>query len=244
MKRALALLSIAAVIAACSTKKNPEKQFFTEVGSLSKEEILARGDALAAKKKWEEARKYYSFLADSFPNDPLGRQASLKVADTFFQRKDVEGLTEAQLRYKDFSNRFPNDPNRAYALLMLGKTSYMQSHGPLRDLTPLREAADSFKLVLELFPDSPQAAEAKKLCDQTTEELAEHELDVGRYYFRIHAYDGARNRIERLLATYPSSAAAKEGAELLKEIEAKTAGEQPPKPPAKAAGDSTTPQAR
>ena len=106
MRRAAFAAAAIMLVAACATK-NTQNQFLGEVGSLSKEEIMARGDAIAAKKKWQDARKYYSFLADSVPNDPLGRQAALKVADTFYDEGDTESLTEAQLRYKDFSNRFP-----------------------------------------------------------------------------------------------------------------------------------------
>lgn len=207
---------------ACSSKKQDQK-FLDEVSALSKDQILARGDELAEKKKWEEARKFYSFLADSFPNDPLGRKASLKVADTFYQRKDVESLTEAQLRFKDFANRYPNDPNRPYALLMLGKCHFQQSRGPLRDLTPIHEAADSFRQVVELYPDSPQAPEARDLLKKCTEDLALHEYEVARYYFNIGAWTGARMRLQYLLSTYPGTGAAREGTALLKRVDEKTA---------------------
>ncbi len=219
MRRVALLLVLLASIPGCRSASE-ETRFFDEVGALAKEEILAKGDALAAAKKWEKARRYYTFLADAFPNDPLGRQAALKVADTFFAEKTVEGLTEAQLRFRDFSNRYPNDPNRAYALLMLGKCNLEQSRGPMRDLTPVREAAAAFKQVVDLFPASPQAAEAQELLARTRETLAEHEYLVARYYFNLRAFDGARMRIEYLLANFPASAAAEKGAALLEAIEA------------------------
>ena len=131
MRRFLLLLFLAVAITGCKTAK-PEQEFFNQVSTMTKEELLAKGDSLTEKKHWEEARKYYSFLSDSFPNDPLGRRAALKVADTFFAQRDLESLTEAQLRFRDFSNRFPSDPARAYALLMLGKCSFQQHRGPQR----------------------------------------------------------------------------------------------------------------
>jgi len=213
MKRLMAVLAISALLA-CSSK-NSDDVFFSEVGALSKEEILARGDAQAEKKHWDTARKYYSFLADSFPNDPLGRQAALKVADSFYRAKDIASLTEAQLRYKDFSNRFPNDPQRAYALLMLGKCSLHKSKGSLRDLTPIREASDSFKLVIELFPTSTHATEATELYARAQEDLARHELEVAQFYVRLGSYRGAANRLEYLAATYPKTQAAEEGRAML-----------------------------
>jgi outer membrane protein assembly factor BamD len=210
MKRARVLVLTALLVGACSGR-NSEQAFFDEVASLSKEEVYAQAEAYAEKEKWEDARKYFSFLADSFPNDPLGRKASLRVADTFFVRSDPESLTEAQLRYRDFANRFPSDPNRAYALLMLGKCHFKQGRGSGRDLTPVREARAAFEQVVELFPDSPHAAEARELLASCLEDLARHELEVARYYLRNGRPEGARLRLEYLMANYPNSEAAREG---------------------------------
>jgi outer membrane protein assembly factor BamD len=206
-------------VAACSAK-NKDQAFLDSVGQMSKEEIMAKGDAFAADGDREEARRYYSFLSDSFPNDQVGRQAALKTADSFFQAKDIENLTEAQLRYKDFSNRFPNDPNRAYALLQLGKTYSKQRKGPLRDLTPAHEAATAFQQVVELFPSSPFAEEARGLLKACQEDLARHELEVAKYYFTSKGWQGAHLRLSYLIATYPDSDAAGEARQMLVKVEA------------------------
>jgi outer membrane protein assembly factor BamD len=181
---------------------------------------MSKGDSLAADGEREEARRYYSFLSDSFPNDPVGRQAALKIADSYFKGKDVESLTEAQLRYKDFSNRFPNDPNRAYALLQLGKTYAKQRKGALRDLTPTHEATAAFKQVLDLFPSSPFAEEARTLLKECQEDLARHELEVAKYYINSRGWQGARLRLSYLLATYPESDAARVGRDLMPKVDA------------------------
>ncbi len=205
------------LLAACSSK-NTDQSFLNDVGSQSKEQIMARADELAAQKKWDEARKYYAFLADSFPNDPIGRRAALKVADTFYSLRDTESLTEAQLRYKDFANRFPNDPNRAYALLMLGKVSYAKRKGPLNDLTPVREAADHLKQEVQLFPNSPYTKEAKELLSKCLEELAEHEYLIASYYATVGAWAGARQRLEYLFSNYPDTEVAKKAEPLMQKV--------------------------
>lgn len=211
--------ALALALAACSANKQ-DQVFLEEMGQLSKEEILAKGDALAAERDFEEARRYYSFLSDSFPNDVVGRKAALKVADSYFEKKDVESLTEAQLRYKDFANRFPNDPNRAYALLQLGKTYSKQRRGPLRDLTPAREAVASLRQMIELFPDSAYTTEARELLAACQEDLALHELEVAKYYIIAKGWQGAYLRLTYLLANYPDAAVAAEARALLAKAEA------------------------
>jgi len=217
MRRHLAA-ALALALAACASNEK-DQLFLDEMGQLTKEEILAKGDALAADKEREEARRYYSFLADSFPNDPVGRRAALKIADSFFAQKDIESLTEAQLRYKDFANRFPNDPNRAYALLQLGKTYAKQRKGPLRDLAPAREAVSALTQLLELFPAAESAAEARELLASCREDLALHELEIAKYYITSKGWQGAYQRLTYLLANYPEAAAATEGRALLAEVE-------------------------
>jgi len=218
MRRLLAIAAVV-VLGACAHKGN-EQAFLDEAGTKSKEQLMATGDALAAKKKWEQARKYYTFLSDTFPNDPLGRRAALKVADTFFAVGDTESLTEAQLRYKDFSNRFPSDPSRAYALLKLADCSMKQAKGPLRDLTPLHEANDSLKQLLQLFPNSPYAKDAKALQARCVEDLAQHELLIAKYYMNVERWIGAKQRLDYLLETYPDSAAATSAKPIMQKVEA------------------------
>lgn len=219
MKKPVLLLLLAVAFMGCKNTK-PEQEFFNQVSTMTKEELLAKGDALAAKRKWEEARKYYSFLSDSFPNDPLGRRAALKVADTFFAQRDLESLTEAQLRFRDFSNRFPSDPARAYALLMLGKCSFQQHHGPQKDLGPVREAAAAFRQVLDLFPNAPEATEARELYSRCMEDLAQHELIIARYYALTLSWEGTWQRLNYLFLNYPDTKAAREALPLLEQVKA------------------------
>lgn len=232
MRRFVLLVLLAMAVIGCKNAK-PEQEFFNQVSTMTKEELLARGDALAEKKRWEEARKYYSFLSDSFPNDPLGRRAALKVADTFFAQRDLESLTEAQLRFRDFSNRFPSDPSRAYALLMLGKCSFQQHRGPQKDLGPVREAAAAFRQVVALFPDSPEAKEASELYSRCQEDLARHELIIARYYVLTLSWEGAWQRLTYLFANYPDTKVALEALPLLQQVKAvrTQAGLPSPDPP-------------
>jgi outer membrane protein assembly factor BamD len=235
MRRALAVVALLFLVA-CAGNKKADEGFLADVGSMTKEQVMERGDALAAKNKRDEARKYYSFLADSFPNDPLGRRAALKVADTFYNAGDLESLTEAQLRYKDFANRFPNDPNRAYALLMLGKVSYSQQKGPLRDLTPLREASTNLKQLVQLFPNSPYTKEGQELLSKCLEELAQHEYLIAQFYANIGAWQGARQRLEYLYANYPDTTTAKAAAPLMEKVNQQFQGPTAPPPTPTPAG--------
>lgn len=199
--RVLAVGAILLLTACASTKT--EDKLLRELANLDKETIYQRAQALYDETKYQQARELFSFVYDTFPNDPLGHKAALRVADTYATEKDPASLTEARLRYRDFANRYPNDPDRDYALLMLGQTFSRRHKRPDRDLGPLLESLDAYQQLVSLYPDSPHVAEARTRLVEIREVLAEHEWLVARFYARNRAWRGALWRLEYLQENYP-----------------------------------------
>ena len=117
MKR-LTLIAVAALGGGACSSSDPSavtRQLLT----MSKEEAYAQGDALVAKKKYELGRQYLRFVAENYANDPLGKQAALRLADSYFEERSPLGFIEAQSRFKDFRSRYPSHPRSDYALFRL-----------------------------------------------------------------------------------------------------------------------------
>jgi len=187
----------------CSSKARKEEKLLEELSNLDKVTIYDRAEALYEDKKYTEARQLFSFVYDSFPNDPLGHKAALRVADTYAAKNDVTSLTEARLRYRDFANRYPNDPDRDYALLMVGHTFSARKLRPDRDLSPIHEALSAYQQLANLYPNSRYATEAQDRMGGLEELLAEHEWLVSTFYFRNKRWIGAKWRLEYILENYP-----------------------------------------
>lgn len=188
---------------ACSSV-DPATRLTRELLSMPKEEAYAKGDALVAKKKWELGRQYLRFTAENYANDPIGKQAALRLADSYFQEGTALGFLEAQARYKDFRSRYPSHPKADYALFRLAQCSDKQAEAPDRDQTNTRLAASSYRELLQLFPDSPYTAEARVRLTAMRELLAEHEFRVARYYMKRGAWSAAKGRYEGVLAAFTS----------------------------------------
>jgi outer membrane protein assembly factor BamD len=186
----------------CASSRQDD-QILEELANQEKETIFERAQDLYDKKKFEEARKYFSFVYDTFPNDPLGHKAALRVADTYAIKQDTTSLTEARLRYRDFASRYPNDPDRDYALLMVGHTYTARKLKPDRDLSSLLEAVNAYQQLLTLYPDSGYAEEAEARLGEVREVLAEHEWLVASFYAKNKRWLGARWRLEYLKENYP-----------------------------------------
>jgi outer membrane protein assembly factor BamD len=214
----LLVLALLAVGAGCASTKKKDDKLLQQLANLDKKTIFDRAEELYSKEKYGEARDHYSFLYDTFPNDPLGHKAALRIADTYAVKKDSTAQTEARLRYRDFANRYPNDPDRAYALLHLGQTYTTGRLRPDRDLAQLHEALDAYQQVINLYPSSPYVGEAREKTAALRELLAEHEWLVARFYYRNRRLRGALGRLEQLKEKYPEFSKMAQVDELIAEL--------------------------
>lgn len=204
LARAL-LLAFLVGAGGCSTL-DPTTKLTRELLSLPKEEAYAKGEALLAKKKYDLGRQYLRFVAENYANDAIGKQAALRLADSFFDEKKSIGYIEALVRYRDFRNRYPSHPKSDYALFRLARCSDLQAEKPDRDQTNTRLAVSSYRELLQVYPDSPYAPEARARMRSMADLLAEHEYRVGHFYYKRRAYAAAKSRFEGLLAVFPEYA--------------------------------------
>jgi outer membrane protein assembly factor BamD len=201
-RRAAALAVLLGSAAGCSTTDSAAKMT-RELLSMPKEEAYAKGEALVQKKSYETGRQYLRFVAENYANDAIGKQASLRLADSYFDEKTQLGYLEAGVRYKDFRNRYPSHPRSDYALFRVAQCSDRQKEKPDREQTNTRLAAVAYRELILAYPDSPYAAEARVRLGAMRNLLAEHEYVVGHFYVRRKAWRAAKGRMETILAAYP-----------------------------------------
>lgn len=203
MFRRFACLSLLALSFLGCSSAPKEDQLLTELANMDKTAIFKKAEDLFNQGKIKDSRKYYSFVADTFPNDPLGHKAALRVADTYAVSKDTASITEARLRYRDFANRYPNDPDRDYALLMVGQTFSNRHLRPDRDLTTLHEALDAYEQLATLYPNSGYHDTAEARIHELKDILATHEFQVATFYAHNKRWLATKWRLEYLKEHYP-----------------------------------------
>ena len=200
---ALCMIPTLLFVFGCSSgNARKEDEILTELANQEKETIFERAEGMYAEKEYQKARELYAFVYDSFPNDPLGHKAALRVADTFSAKNDVTSLTEARLRYRDFANRYPNDPDRDYALLMVGHTYSARKLRPDRDLSDIQEALAAYQQLINLYPNSRYMPEAEGRMQDLLELLAQHEWIVASFYIRNKRFQGALWRLKYIQENY------------------------------------------
>jgi outer membrane protein assembly factor BamD len=198
----VALATLLGGAAGCATTDSAAKMT-RELLSMPKEEAYAKGEVLVQKKKYDLGRQYLRFVAENYANDGIGRQASLRLADSYFDEKTPLGYLEAGVRYKDFRNRYPSHPRSDYALFRLAQCSDKVAERPDREQTNTRNAALAYRELILAYPDSPYATESRLRLNAMRNLLAEHEYLVGHFYLNRRAWKAARGRMDAILSAYP-----------------------------------------
>jgi outer membrane protein assembly factor BamD len=182
--------------------KKPDK-ITQELLTQPKEVLFEKGKALIAKKKYDEGRKYLNYVFETYPNETMGREALLLVADSYFQQKTASSYTEARYRYRDYLNRYPGATNRDYARYQFAFCYDKEHERPDRDQTATREAIEQYRALIREFPDSGYAGAARERIRRLTDLLAEHDFGVGYFYLRKGSTAAALSRFIQVEQRYP-----------------------------------------
>jgi outer membrane protein assembly factor BamD len=203
---AMAVMLLVALTACHHTRRELKPAVDPELLKLSKEQVFQRGEESYNHRKWGKARTYYSFLYENYPNDPLGRRALLRVADTYFQSGDPVSLVEAQYKYRDFINRYPGSEYGDYAMLQIAQVSVKQIARAERDQAKTHEAVEKLNDMIRAYPNSKYRPEAEKLLALAQDRLAKHEHVIARFYMKRRDYNAALGRLNYIVEKFPNFA--------------------------------------
>lgn len=170
---------------------------------LSSAEALAEGKRLMEEGKYALAQDYLTHAFEVEPNSAGGREALLMVADAHFLRDREDSYIRAEAKYRDFQTRFPTSQKAAYVQYQIADSLMRRLEKPDRDQSSTFAAFNEFQNVIELYPTSEYAAEAREKIGLIRQHLAKHELAIGYFNYRSRNYNGARQRFEYLLENYP-----------------------------------------
>lgn len=119
----------------------------------------------------------------------------------------------------------PSSPALDYALYLKGVINFNDNLGLLgslagqdlseRDQRASRDAWQAFKQLLDQFPSSTYAADARLRMAYIVKSLAAYEVHVARYYFRRGAYVAAANRAQQAVEDFQQAPAVEEALNIL-----------------------------
>lgn len=202
MKRSIltGLLMVVALGAAGCILGGPKND---PILQLAAQESLEQGKSLMEEGKYRKARDYLIHAFEVEPNSRTGREALLLVADSYFLDGGIGNYIQAEAKYRDFLNRFPTSDQAAYAQFQIANSLAQRIEKPDRDQSATLDALNAYQELIRLYPTSQYAEEAEEKLEVVRENLAAHELIVGRFNYKFRNYQGAVIRLENLVESYP-----------------------------------------
>lgn len=159
------------------------------------------------KGSYTRAAKIFSEVERQHPYSNWAVKAQLMSAYSYYLSKKYEDAIEG---FKVFVQLHPGHLEVAYAYYMLGLCYYEQIPTIQRDQRPTQESLRAFQEVLQRFPDSPYAKDAKYKLDLVQDHLAGKEMEIGRFYLNQQAYLAALNRFKGVVDQYQTTSHAPE----------------------------------
>jgi len=214
--RLLLLATLMTLVSACATNRQeevlPEKTYYDNA-----RQAMNSGN-------FNEAEQNLNSLETYYPFGRYAEQAQLDLIYARYQNLDLEGARAAAERFLRLN---PQSDHADYALYMRGLASYNLDVGLASRYFPIDVSARNpgeqtrafrdFSELLNRYPDSEYAADARQRMVAIRNRMAELELHAARYYIKREAYVAANNRARYVVENYPTSPAAEEALIILAE---------------------------
>lgn len=202
----IALLAIAVILTACSSKDKRD--------SMSEHDLYMEAQRYLKKDNYDLATKDLQLLESRYPFGPYAEQAQLELIYSQYRSSQGEAAIAAAER---FIRLHPQHPNVDYAYYMKGLANYTEGTGLLerflptdmtqRDPGKALQSFEDFRQLLNRFPDSQYAPDARARMTFLRARLARYEINVANYYFRRKAYLAAANRGRYVVDNYQQTEA-------------------------------------
>ena len=190
----LCFLTVA--ISGCSTLKSNPK---IDIDTYSAKEIYDLAEDRLAKKRPQDAAKYFSEIERLYPYSEWAKRGLIMQAFSYHKDQDYENSRSAAQRYIDF---FPAAEDAAYAQYILALSYYDQISEVGRDQDVTVKALQELRLLIERYPDSKYAKDSAEKFDMAFSFLAAKEMEVGRYYLQRGYYTSAVNRFRKVVQEF------------------------------------------
>ncbi len=206
--RIAVLMALAIVLTSCgkwSKKDDPLETLPVDAMYKEAKTALEKGNV-------SRAQRYYQRLVARFPYGPYTEQSQIELAYAYYKGKKPEDATSTVNR---FIRTYPAHRYIEYMYYLRGLINANRSDGSLlriarldptqREQVSLRQAFNDFGDLIQRYPNSRYAADARARMVHLRNQMARHELNVAVFYLERRAWVAAANRGKNIIEEYPQS---------------------------------------
>ena len=171
-------------------------------------EALEEGDALFAAKNFNIAENLY-------PQSIWAPRSILMAAYSYYSQ-DYYG--DAIFELNRFLKNYPENDNYAYAYFLLASCYYETIVDEKKDLSSILKSKKYFKIIINKYPNTDFAMDAKFKLELIQDILASKEMYLGRHYIKKGKWIAAINRFKTVIEKYDQTIFVEEALHRLVEI--------------------------
>lgn len=200
----------------CSSKNQdsvPDKQ---------PEELYMQAYESLAEENYSSAKDYLEAIDSRYPFGPFAHQVQLDLIYTYYKDRDND-LAIAEI--DRFIRLNPTDDNIDWVLYIRGLTNMQATTDRVldlihidrfdRDISQMETAFKDFKTVVESYPNSMYAADARSRMVHIKNMISKHELAIANFYYKKEAYISSARRCQKILTDYKDTEQLEDALKLL-----------------------------
>ncbi len=221
LKRLISLLLCLIAVALMAGCASGGKEYDPTVG-WSAERLYRDAKDEIGVGNWTQAAKQLERLESRYPFGAYAQQAQIELAYVYW--KDGNNA-QALAAIDRFERLHPNHARLDYLYYLRGLITFYQESALLSGLTRqdpserdpkgARESFAAFKTLLERFPNSPYAEDARLRLNYLLNNIAMNEVHVARLYYQKEAYVAAVNRAQTVVEEFQGTPAVEEALYIL-----------------------------
>lgn len=205
----------ALIVAACSSQAKQAEM-------LQPDKLYGKAQKLMLGGDYRGAVRYYEALEARYPFAEQSRQARLDIIYAYYKARESESAVDAA---DQFIRENPTHPRVDYAMYVKGLTYFERAPNFLErwfrtDLTErppqdVRRSFQEFETMIDRFPNSEYAHDARQRMIFLRNRLAEYEVHIADYYLRRKAYVAAIARARFCIENFDGAPSVKDALDIM-----------------------------
>lgn len=207
MKNSTSLIAVMLVttgaLSACGGRRSQDLAYVER----PVEQLYLTGTESMERGRYEQAIAYFNEVERQHPYSEWASRSQIMSAYTSYEARRYDDAISSAQRY---INLHPGNDTAAYAYYLIAISYFEQIVDVGRDQGITENAKAALLDVVNRFPDSDYARDARLKLDMVNDQLAGKEMAVGRWYLRNGQHLAAVNRFRTVVASFGTTSHAPE----------------------------------
>lgn len=190
------LIMTLAILISCKSDKEDK------LSKLTPEQLYSSGMTHLRKQEYKQSVSYFERINQEYPYSPLAANSQLMESYAYYRIRKYE---EAIAALDDYINLYPGERNVEYAYYLRALCYYDEIVSIKLDQSITEKAKEALTEVINRFPDSEYARDARFKINLVLDHLAGKEMEIGRFYLKKGDIIAAINRFKLVVDDYQTT---------------------------------------